>query len=305
MNPNDSPEILIDKHAVRASFNRAVNSYEQHAILQNEVLSRLFDRLEWIKLQPRTILDLGSGIGTGSTQLLQRYPKSHVISLDFAENMLTYAKKQRSLLQKWRYQQSFLCADAEHLPLADHSVDMVFSNLTLQWCQNLPRLFAEFARVLKPEGLLMFTTLGPDTLKELRHAWLQENRRAHVNAFFDMHDIGDQVLRAKLSDPVLDVEYIKLHYQNTTDVMKDLKGIGARNMLAQRHRGLTGKNTLKAVTARYEQLREEGGLPCTYEVIFGQAWATIDHAQNAHEKGQPAFSIEQLKAQLPSQRSKN
>jgi len=151
----------------------------------------------------------------------------------------------------------------------------VFSNLMLQWCQDPDAVFGECRRVLKPGGLLTFTTFGPDTLVELRRAWAAADSRTHVNRFIDMHDLGDALVRSGLAEPVMDVERFTLTYAEVRDLMRDLKDIGAHNANAGRPRGLTGKGTLARMTAAYEAFRKDGRLPATYEVVYGQAWCPV------------------------------
>jgi malonyl-CoA O-methyltransferase len=165
-----------------------------------------------------------------------------------------------------------LCGDAEHLPLASESIDLLISSLTIQWCNDLQQTFAEFRRVLKPGGLLMFTTFGPDTLKELRQSWASVDQQGHVSSFLDMHDIGDTLLSAGMAEPVMDVEHFTLTYPDVVSIVRDLKDIGATNALQQRTRGLTGKQAYKAMQQAYESLRVNGTLPASYEVIYGHAW---------------------------------
>jgi malonyl-CoA O-methyltransferase len=169
-----------------------------------------------------------------------------------------------------------LCADLEALPLADDSVDLIHSNATLQWATDLDRTFAELRRVLRPGGLLMFTTFGPDTLMELRAAWAAADggSHAHVSPFMDMHDIGDAMVRARFADPVMDAERITVTYPDVRGLMGDLKSLGAHNALAGRPRGLTGRRRLAAMEQAYEAERRDGRLPATYEVVYGHAWVT-------------------------------
>jgi malonyl-CoA O-methyltransferase len=160
------------------------------------------------------------------------------------------------------------------LPFKDASVDLIFSNLMLQWCDEPDATFAEVRRVLKPAGFFGFTTLGPDTLKELRTAWSQADGHQHVSRFLDMHDIGSALGRAGLVEPVLDVDRIQLTYPDSRSLMSDLKAIGAHNATAGRARGLTGKSRMKKMTDAYESFRRDGLLPATYEVVYGAAWGT-------------------------------
>ncbi|MCK5716752.1 MAG: malonyl-ACP O-methyltransferase BioC [Thiomargarita sp.] len=249
---------------VSQSFDRAASSYEQWDALQKMIGDDLLERIHWLKKTPKNILDVGAGTGRLSRLLSQHY--DNVYSLDLAPNMLKQARKQTSSAQQ-------ICADAMHLPFADNSIDLLVSNLMLQWCNDVNAVFSECARVLKPDGALFFSTLGPDTLKELRESWASVDTLQHVNHFWDMHEYGDAVLNAGFSNPVIDVDRIQLHYPDVHGVMKALKGIGAHNITAGRAHGLTGKTKFKAMLAAYEHYRLENGLlPATYEVIYGHAW---------------------------------
>lgn len=261
----------IDLARVRRSFGRSAGDYDAAAVLQARVRAELLERLEVVRLQPAAVLDLGAGTGHGALALKRRYRASQVIALDLAEGMLQQAGRRQTLLRRFRR----VCAEAAALPLRDASVDLVFSNLMLQWCPDPDRVLRECRRVLKPGGLLTFTTFGPDTLVELRRAWAAADGHTHVNRFIDMHDLGDALLRAGLAEPVMDVERYTLTYPTVRDLMLDLKAIGAHNANAGRPRGLTGKGALARVTAAYEACRRDGRLPATYEVVYGQAWCPV------------------------------
>jgi malonyl-CoA O-methyltransferase len=270
----------IDKARVRASFDRAASSYDAAAILQKNVREEMLSRLDLVKLNPTAILDAGCGTGKGTFALQKRFPQTQVVSLDISMGMLHHTQAHMPMLQRWLSnltgKKNLLCADIETLPLAHQSVDMVWSNLALQWCNDLDQAFSEIKRVLKPEGLVMFSTFGPDTLKELRQASASAtdaDAATHVSRFIDMHDIGDAMTRAGFSAPVLDVEYFTLTYDDVKAVKRDLKSIGAHNATAGRARGLVGKGFLQQLETRYEQFRQDGKLPATFEVIYGHAWA--------------------------------
>lgn len=258
----------IDKAAARLSFERAAASYDAAAVLQREIGQRLLERLDTMRIQPRTLLDLGCGTGLALDDLCQRYRKARVIGLDFATGMLARARRRGH----WRNRPRALCGDIDRLPLADDSVDLIFSNATLQWSNDLEACFAELYRVLRPNGLLLFTTFGPDTLIELRHAWAEADDGPHVAHFIDMHDIGDALTRARFADPVMDCERLTLTYAEVKDLMADMKSLGTQNRLASRQRGLTTRARLGHMTAAYEQFRQDGRLPSTWEVIYGHAW---------------------------------
>ncbi|MCW8944077.1 MAG: malonyl-ACP O-methyltransferase BioC [Sedimenticola sp.] len=280
----------IDKRQARLAFSKAAEQYDQVAVLQREIGERMLDRLELVRLQPGVILDVGSGTGVATAALADRYRKSRVLALDFAFPMLLQTRKRGSWLRKPRC----ICGDLEQLPLADQSVDLIYSNAAIQWSNDLDTTFSEFRRVLRPGGLLMFTTFGPDTLMELRAAWAEVDEGSHVSNFIDMHDIGDALLRAGLADPVMDVDRMTLTYERVTGLMRDLKVLGAHNVNSDRPRGLTGKGRLQAMQSAYEQFRKDGSLPASYEVVYGHAWAP----EAGHKSNAPSVSLDQLTRSL-------
>ncbi|TAN74733.1 MAG: malonyl-[acyl-carrier protein] O-methyltransferase BioC [Gallionella sp.] len=267
-------EFAIDKKQMRRAFNRAAADYDAAAVLQREVCARMLERLDYIKLQPARILDAGSGTGWGARQLAAKYPAAQVVALDIAIGMLQSARSRSGWWQKLLggAKQLAVCGDIEALPLAANSVEMVWSNLAVQWCNDLPAAFAELHRVLKADGLLMFSTFGPDTLKELRLAFNGVDQHNHLNRFTDMHDIGDMLSHSGFAEPVMDMEYLTLTYGDVRGVLHDLKRIGAHNATAGRSRGLMGKHAWARLVENYERLRRDGKLPATYEVIYGHAW---------------------------------
>lgn len=281
----------LDKRRVRESFERAAAGYDEAAVLQREVGERMLDRLDLVRLKPETVLDVGCGTGIATAALFKKYPKARVIGLDLAPAMLAIARRRAP----WRRKLHGLCADAEALPLADASCDLLFSNLTLQWCAEPDRVFGECRRVLRPGGLLMFSTFGPDTLIELRQSWAAADGYNHVNAFIDMHDLGDAMLRVGLADPVVDMERFTLTYRDIGALMRDLKALGAHNVTAGRSRGLTGKGRLRMVRDTYERFRRDGLLPATYEVIYGHGWAPERALSRPREDGDAVFPLSRLR----------
>ena len=284
---------------VRRSFDEAVASYDEHAYLQREIADRLFERLDYIKVQPQRILELGCGTGYVTQKLLAHYPESSVVALDLADGMCRYAQRQipqPTLMARMfgkRAPTSFVCANAEQIPLADESMDFVISNLTLQWC-DVEKVSGEAMRVLKPNGLFMFTSFGPDTLGELRAAFRRVDDKPHVNTFVDMHDVGDMLLAAGFSDPVMDQETITITYSELKTLLRELKGIGAHNVLPQRDNGLMGKGRWHALVNAYEQFRQDGKLPATYEVVYGHAWKP-EFSKRKTVDGQQAISLGEFK----------
>jgi len=273
------------KAAVRAAFGKAASGYDAAAMLQREIAARLDERLDLMKLSPACLLDAGCGTGYALPGLRRRYPAAHLIGLDLAPAMLDVAARQVPPPNRWQRlgrilsgrgdgpASSFLCGDLEQLPLARDSLDLVWSNVTLQWISDLEHAFREVRRVLRPGGLFVFSTFGPDTLKELRAAFAGIDGFAHVNHFTDMHDIGDLLMYAGFKHPVMEMERITLTYADLRGLLHDLKAIGAQTVLDAPRRGLLGRAAWQRLEAAYEVFRRDGRLPATYEVIYGHAWA--------------------------------
>lgn len=280
----------VDKRHVRLAFERAAATYDAAAVLQHEVCARMAGRLDYIKLEPAVLLDAGSGTGNALAPLRTRFRDAHIVAFDLALAMLRAGRERTPwwrTLPGMRAPLSQVCGDVERLPFASGSIDMVWSNLALQWVNDLPATFKEMHRVLKPGGLLMFSTFGPDTLKELRAAYAGSGY-THVNRFIDMHDIGDMLIGARYADPVMDMEPFTLTYDTVRDVMHDLKAIGAHNVTAGRPGGMTGKRLLQSVTDAYEAARRDGRLPATFEVIYGHAWKAMPRVSST---GRPIIDI--------------
>ncbi len=261
---------LPERGRMRAAFGRAAGAYEEAAVLQREVGRRMLDRLGYIRLRPQRILDAGCGPGSEALALLRRYRGCEVIALDLALPMVQRARRRR---YRWRCPRC-VCGDVHCLPLADASVDIVFSNLALQWSDRPEAALAEFERVLRPGGFALFSTLGPDTLRELRAAWAAADpRHTHVSDFIDLHDLGDLMMAAGFADPVTDAERIVMTYTELHGLLRDLKSIGAQNHTHGRPRALTGKGRLRALVRAYERFRQpDGRLPATFEVVYGLGW---------------------------------
>ena len=269
-------EFRVDKQCARRSFSEAADTYDAAAVLQHEIGQRMLDRLDYVKLQPQRILDIGCGTGVATGKLLRRYPKAEAIALDFALPMLAHARRQG----RWLRRPRCVCGDLDRLPVVSHSIDLVFSNVAIQWSADPGAALAEMHRVLRPGGLLMFSSFGPDTLHELRAAWNDADEYAHVHGFVDMHDYGDMLLQAGMTDPVVDAERICLTYADVRALMRDLKAVGAHNAATDRERGLTGRGRLARFAQAYERFRDaDGRLPATYEVVYGHAWAAEQRRQ--------------------------
>jgi malonyl-CoA O-methyltransferase len=274
----------VDPQAVRRGFARAAATYDAAAALQREVSSRMGERLDYVKLAPAAILDAGCGTGEAVGELGIRYPGARVLALDIALPMVAAARRRshagrsalrrllRSFASRSALEPMFVCADVNALPLRGVAFDLVWSNLALQWVNDLPRALAEFRRVLKVGGLLSFTTFGPDTLREVRSAFAGLDGRTHTSRFIDMHDIGDMLIHAGFADPVMDMEYVTLTFATPDAMLGELKAIGATNRTRGRPRGLMGRGRWSRAVARLEALRQDGRIPATFEVVYGHAW---------------------------------
>ena len=282
----------LDRARVRRNFSRAAATYEQHDVLQREVQADLLGRLDFYLQAPERVLDVGAGTGRGTALLKKRYPKAQVVAVDLALPMLRVARTHQRLLRPFQR----LCAEATALPLPDHSVDVLHSNLCFQWIDDLPALFGECVRVLKPGGLLAFSSFGPDTLKELRAAWAAVDQQSHVSRFLDMHDVGDAMINAGLRDPVLDVNRYTLTYSEPRALLKELKGLGATHADRARERHLTGKSHYRRMLAAYEAMRVDGRVPATWEVVTAHAWGPPPGQARRTPQGEIAtFSLDSLR----------
>ena len=276
----------LDARRLRRAFERAAVGYDASAVLQREVGQRMAERLALVKLQPAAVLDAGCGTGEALLELAARFPQAIIVGLDIARAMLEAARRRAAALAAERLRAArwlpapgqagspplLVCADACRLPLADGSVDLVWSNLALQWIDDPAVAFAEFHRVLRDAGLLLFTTVGPDTLKELRTAFARIDRATHVSRFIDMHDLGDMLVHTGFADPVMDMETITLTYGDATTMMREIKAVGAHNATAGRPRGLIGRARWQRLLEVLEAFRRDGRLPATYEIVYGHAW---------------------------------
>lgn len=279
----------LEPAAVARAFGRASRSYEAAAALQQQVRDELLSRLDLLREPPRVVLDLGAGTGLGTLRLKQAYPRARVLALDVAPAMLAQVRRRS---WPWRRLQP-VAADAQRLPLATASVDLVFSSLMLQWCQPPDRALAEALRVLRPGGLLLLASFGPETLRELRAAWASVDDGVHVSRFVDVHDLGAALQRAGAAEPVLDVDRLQRHYPDALALMRELKAIGAHNAALGRSRGLTGKQGWQRMLQAYEALRTPAGVPATWEVVYAAAWAPA--AAGAARRGESVVQVDSIR----------
>ncbi len=280
------------------SFNAHAREYECEADVQLEIGQRLFARLEYLKITPRYILDVGCGPGIFLTQLQQRYPTAQIVAVDIAHTMLSIAKTKQNLANPWQ----LFNADMHHMPFATGQFDLIFSNQVLHWSHALPAVLSEWQRVLSPGGCLLFSTLGPDTFLELKQAFQKVDTYEHVNTFHDMHHVGDCLLTQLFEDPVMDMELLLAHYPSLTSMLRSLKAQGVKNIHEKRKPGLTGKDSWRKFE-QYMALTQTSThkYPLTYEVVYGHAWKS--RHQRVQHGGETTISVAELKASLPSQRA--
>ena len=275
---------LFDAKQVRRAFSRSAASYDAAAQLQHAVEARLLESLDYLddpalqREPPQRVLDLGCGTGRASIAMQKRWPKAQIVSLDLALPMLRQARGTSARSMGWlsnpfARKPAQVCADARALPLAEASVDVLFSNLCVQWVEDLDARFAGFRRVLKPKGLLLVSTFGPETLWELRDAFAHADAAPHVSPFADIAGFGDALVRAGFRQPVLDREEETTHYPDLPALMRELRAIGATNALASRRHTLTGRSRFATAASAYETHRDAQGLPATWETITAMAWA--------------------------------
>jgi len=267
----------VDARQARRAFERAARRGADSAALQLEVERRMLERLDLVRLVPKRVLDAGCGAGRSLGLLRGRYPGADLLGVDFALAATRSASRSESFAARVRRlfrgaSSAFLCADFARLPLRPGSVDMVWSNLSLAWAEDPLAALREFERVLAPGGLLMFSSYGPDTLKELKAAFSTVSPARRVHSFVDMHDVGDLLISCGFAAPVMDVETITLTYPRIDDLARDLRDSGQTCAARDRSRGLTGRGVWLGMLAAYEGERRSGRLPATVEVVYGHAW---------------------------------
>jgi malonyl-CoA O-methyltransferase len=261
-------DMALEAGTIRRHFTRAASSYDDAAVLQRATADELIGRLSVVRLEPGVVVDLGCGTGYGLGLLAERYPQALRIGIDHAVTMARAAARDGHGAP--------LAGDAHRLPLTDACVDLVVSNLAMQWC-DLNDAFAQAWRVLRPGGLFVFTTFGPDTLKELRAAWAGVDDRPHVHEFVDMHNLGDLLMLSGFTEPIMDAQWLTMTYDSVHGLLADLKSLGAENAMRGRRRSLTGRRRFQAFRDRYEAFRDgEGRLPSTWEIVYGHAWKPHD-----------------------------
>ncbi len=284
----------LDPRVVAASFGAASRGYDAAAWLQSAARTELLSRLELLRAPPAAVLDLGAGTGLAARELKRCFRRATVTAADIAAPMLEVARRHSRFWRPLRCVQ----ADARSLPFAAASFDLVFSNLMLQWLAPPDAALAEMRRVLKPGGLLLLSSFGPETLRELRLAWEAGDGGVHVNEFVDVHDLGSALARNGFTEPVLDVDRHVHHYADAHVLMRELKALGAHNVDARRTRGLTGRGAFGRMNAAYEAMRVSAGLPATWQLVYATAWSAPSQAGYRAMPGETHVDIEELRAKL-------
>ena len=286
----------IDPFQVRRNFTHAAKGYDAVAVLPREISARMLERLDYMKVDPRCVVDLGCGTGISLTALGERYAKAKIIGVDFCEAMLRMGQQRRSHL-RWMLPflrgpkiSSLMAADARFLPLGEKAVGLVWSNLMLHWLAEPLEALLEIHRVLDVGGLLIFSAFGPDTLKELRACF--DDGYEHTQRFVDMHDYGDMLMECGFSDPVMETERMTMTYSSLNDLFRELRQNGGGCALRQRRRGLMGRRTWRDACDAYERFRSQGRLPVTFEVVHGHAWK-VEPRETASEQSIIRFNPKQ------------
>lgn len=281
---------ILDQQRIRRSFRRAAPGYDAADFLHREVRARMLDRLALTRIEARQILDLGAGTGGAALELRRRYPEATIVNLDLVPAMLRAGSASIRVASGLA-----VCADAARLPFADANMDLIFSSLMLPWCPNPVAVLTEARRVIRFPGLFSFTTLGPDTLAELRSAWGDADGFSHVLPFMDMHDLGDVLLHAGFAEPVVDAERLTVTYADVSGLYADLRGIGSINATLDRNPGLTGAGSWARMQSVYEDHRDrDGRLPATLEIIYGQAWCAEPSARTGGSSEEFEIPIDRL-----------
>jgi malonyl-CoA O-methyltransferase len=266
----------LDTVHLRRRFRKTFASYASHAVVQKEITRRALERLDYIKYEPQRILDLSLHYEVSGSALRQRFPKAAYIAT--AIDPVGFSGLKKSLFKKPRA----VCLSYESLPFQENSVDLIFMSLSLLWGNNAPQLLRDCYRVLQPGGMLLFTTLGPDTLKELRVAFDGVDSYEHTHNFIDMHNIGDALIELGFENPVMDLEHIEMQYNSFSQLLGDLRKTGANNLLPSRRRGLMTPRQFSHIERSYKK-NNHSELCATFEFVYGHAWVGQHKRQSVNK----------------------
>jgi malonyl-CoA O-methyltransferase len=275
---------------IQLAFNKAAHTYAHASFLYQAIGERLLSRLDYMRCEPQVILDVGCGLGHGAELLAARYPQAEVIALDFAINMIQEGKKTHPVSSI-----NWIVGNVENLPLLPESVDLIFANQCVQDVDDINALFQLFHRVLKPGGVLLFSTLGPDTLKELKAAWACVDTYGHMHELKDLHVYGDALLSQQFMQPVVDREEMTVHYKEPAVLLKDLKEQGGYNIHPVRRKGLMGVDARDYLFQMLDTQKQEGKIALTYEVVYGHAWRGESLSRYNAKTGETSITLDQLR----------
>ena len=252
------------KKRIAESFDNKSSSYDKYSVVQQEVANRLMDRIKYLKCNPSNILDIGSGTGYLTKNLQSYFPKANIFCLDISEKMSIQCKSKNP-------KSHIICGDAELLPLKPSSIDLVISSFTFQWCKDLERIFSDVKRLLTDNGIFIFSTVGPDTLIELKNIFKNIDNEQHVNNFLDMHIFGDLLLALNFFDPVMDVERLTIKYKSFGGLLKALRCTGS-NIVISDDKQPSEVKTISKMKQVYKEIAKNDFFSVTYEVIYAIAW---------------------------------
>ena len=278
--PNTLKTSHIHRPHVKRSFSGACHTYDEHAVLQREIADRLLAHLNFTKLEPKRILDIGCGTGYFTRLLVEKYKKAEVTALDLSETMVNHTKTQHRMRMPWHGKRQHCVADGCALPFTEGSFDLITSNLAMQWVADPKEMMMEMRRILAPNGLTLFATFGRRTLAELRQSLAElshgsQSRAGHVLPFPDVMSLGDVLSKLPFEAPVIDSDLFTLTYPDVMALVRELKGLGASSAaISGRANGLYGRKLLKDLDASYGEKHrtEDGKVRATFEAIYAQAW---------------------------------
>ena len=261
----------FDKNKIINNFNNAASSYEKNATFQKRVLEELLENLSYVSLQPKVILDMGCGVGRAAPIISKHFPNAKIVQLDISQKMIFQAKKKNTFWKKNKAQS--IVADMLQMPFLSGTFDLIICSLSLQWISDIESVFHETRRCLNNDGLFLFSTLGPQTMHELREAWLEIDDHEHVHNFFEIDYYGDELVRTGFSDPVISREEYKLMFGSPLEAIGSIRSIGASNVSLNRRKSLTPKSKWQSFIRAYEKQGPANKVPLTYEVYYGLAWS--------------------------------
>tara|TARA_B100001029_G_scaffold122950_1_gene102293 strand:+ start:727 stop:1557 length:831 start_codon:yes stop_codon:yes gene_type:complete len=268
---------------IARSFDSKSKFYDNYSIVQKEIARRMIGRLSLTKINPLNILDLGSGTGYLASLIAEKYPSASVTCLDISEKMILECKKKNNNFK-------LVISDIEKLPFNYSSFDLVVSSFTLHWCEEIDKIFFDIFKILKDNGLFMFTTVGPSTLKELQEAYANVDDNQHINSFTDLHLYGDSLLNNKFQDPVMDMEEVVVEYRTFHDVLDSLRKTGA-NTLIGTSKPYTKKSDYIRLLNSYPINKKNKLYPVTYEMIYGFSWKNHNQKESNNTKVIPIKKI--------------